>query len=363
MMVAPACALATPAAEAAALAQRLYRTGVLSDGRTVTGRREGFSPIEGAAAACINCHRRSGLGEVEGRTRVPPITAKYLARARAALSTDALVPRADYTSGSGWVYSDAALARAVREGVRPDGRSLSPLMPRYELPEADMRGLIAYLRQLGSKPVPGVSAAELRFATVVTPEADPTSRAAMLEVLQKFFALEQRQVAGEKHGVWSRRANRSGRVRDWTLQVWALTGAPETWRSQLDAYNATQPVFAVLAGIGGRHWAPVHEFCEQREVPCLFPNVPVPMLAETDFFSIYYSRGVYLEADLAMQQLRTAIAARDWRPSRLVQIFRSDDAGADGAAALGAQAQSAALQVHSLALSRATPETLSEALG
>jgi cytochrome c553 len=62
--------------------ENIYRNGVLSNGDPLRGQRESGPAVQRQAAACANCHRRSGLGELEGRTLVPPTTAKYLYRPR-----------------------------------------------------------------------------------------------------------------------------------------------------------------------------------------------------------------------------------------------------------------------------------------
>ena len=36
--------------------------------------RAGGAQVEGKNAACVSCHRRSGLGIAEGRVVIPPIT-------------------------------------------------------------------------------------------------------------------------------------------------------------------------------------------------------------------------------------------------------------------------------------------------
>jgi hypothetical protein len=355
-------ARAAPQVNVIPAAQRLYREGVLADGSALRGLRQGDNPIEGGAAACINCHRRSGLGNVEGRTRVPPITAKYLFRPRAVNAADMDTPHLADFQGNSWAYSNDSLARALREGLKPDGQALSPLMPRYDLPDTDMTGLIAYLRQLGEAQSPGVSETELQFATIITPEADPVSSAAMLEVLRKFFALESQQIAAETRPMKASREIQYRVTRRWNLHVWQLTGPVGTWQSQLDAYLTAEPVFAVLAGISGRHWEPIHRFCEQRQVPCLFPNVDAPVLAEGDFYPIYYSRGVYLEADLALHQLQQDPSAGQERRRRLVQVFRAADVGADGASALGAKAAAAGWLPVSLSLANGSSASLVDAL-
>lgn len=56
----------------------------------------------------------------------------------------------DAATGLG-AWSDGEVVRAVREGVRPDGRILAPIMPweSYRaLTDADAAALVAYLRSL-----------------------------------------------------------------------------------------------------------------------------------------------------------------------------------------------------------------------
>ena len=58
-------------------------------------------------------------------------------------------------------------------------------------------------------------------------------------------------------------------------------------------------MFAVISGLGGGDWSPVHDVCEREALPCLFPNVDAPPpQAEHDFYSTYFSRGVLLEAEV-----------------------------------------------------------------
>jgi len=80
------------------------------------------------------------------------------------------------------------------------------------------------------------------------------------------------------------------------LHVWKLTGPANTWEPQLQEHLAAEPVFAVLSGIGGKTWAPVHRFLRASRTTCLFPNVELPVVAENDFHSLYFSRGVLLES-------------------------------------------------------------------
>jgi hypothetical protein len=77
-------------------------------------------------------------------------------------------------------------------------------------------------------------------------------------------------------------------------------------------------------------------------VPCLFPNVELPVVAEGDFYPVYFSRGVLLEADLIRAQLRSdglalrSAVRREGGP-RVFQVYRRGDIGESAAQALRSQ--------------------------
>ena len=84
---------------------------------------------------------------------------------------------------------------------------------------------------------------------------------------------------------------------------------------------------AVEPGIAGRTWTPVHRFNEQEQIPCLLPNVDLPVMGDGDFYSVYYSAGVLLEAEFMAVKLPAGMR-------RVVQVFRADDIGAAAAKSL-----------------------------
>jgi hypothetical protein len=211
-------------------------------------------------------------------------------------------------------------------------------MPQFALNDADMRALIAYLQTLGRRRAPGVTDTVLHFATIVTPDADPVKRRGMLDVLEHYFADKNASPLGATPALRSSRRMMFMVNRRWELHVWELHGPPETWQEQLRQHLAQQPVFAVVSGLGGRNWAPVHDFCEREEVPCLFPNVDVPVEREHDFYSLYFSRGVLLEAELMARRIRAPAGAASERPvKRVLQIYREGDSGEVAAQALAAE--------------------------
>ncbi|WP_175105433.1 cytochrome C, partial [Pararobbsia alpina] len=194
---------------------------------------------------------------------------------------------------------------------------------------------------------PGVTDTVLHFATIITPDADPVKRRGMLDVLEHYFADKNASPLGATPPLRSSRKMMFMVNRRWELHVWELHGPPATWHDQLRQHLAQQPVFAVLSGLGGRNWAPVHEFCEQEAVPCLFPNVDVPVESERDFYSLYFSKGVLLEADMIAKRIidtRADSSAGVVKTAR--QIYRTGDSGE-----AGAQALSIALKGHGIAIS------------
>jgi hypothetical protein len=317
--------------------EAIYRQGLLASGQPLVAHHRGGTETTGADAACINCHRRSGLGSIEGaQGAIPPITRRYLMHPRARTAQDLDLPYVVGIRADRDPYTDATIARALRAGLDSEGRPLRELMPRFDLGDSDVQALIAYLKQLDRRDVPGVTPSVLHFATIVTPDADPVKRDGMLDVLRHFFNDRNAVQRGETLRPKASRMTGLSMfkvVRRWDLHVWQLTGAPDTWREQLDRRFAEEPVFAVVSGIGRSTWAPVHRFCEEREVPCLFPNIEVPVDTDRDFYSVYLSRGVILEAKLVAERI---LSSEGSAPRVVHQIYRAGDSGEAASKALEA---------------------------
>jgi hypothetical protein len=187
----------------------------------------------------------------------------------------------------------------------------------------------------------------LHFATIITPDADPSQRKAMLDVMERFFADKNSFIRGGLRPMQASREIEYRVSRRWQLHVWQLTGEPDQWEQQLRARLAAEPVYAVISGLGARTWAPVHRFCEAEKLPCLLPNVELPVVAEGDFYPVYFSRGVLLEADLMAKQLTAQMAGGGDKAAiqRLVQLYRQGDVGVDGAHSLEVAAKAHGLKV------------------
>jgi cytochrome c553 len=340
------------------LGRKIYMDGILASGEPLKGKRQNTVQVEGAMAACETCHRRSGMGSLEGTIVVPPITGHFL------FATDenrpiALVdPRAPKNLTRAHApYTEESLAKAIREGVNVSGKPMSPLMPQFDLSDVEIKAVSAYLRQLTAELPPGVGEDKLHFATIVTPGVDPKQRDAMVGMMSTAFA--QRNASQQTY---------SGRMRspldllprtlrNWELTVWELQGAPETWGGQLDEKYRREPVFAVISGLADTTWTPVQAFCEKEKLPCLLPNIALPP-AEMDFYSLYFSRGVVLEAEVLAKHLRNQ---GKQAPSRLVQIYREDEVGRGAAKALTDALQGFDVKIENRVLKENDPTALKSA--
>jgi hypothetical protein len=353
-------------ADLLALGQRIYREGVLPSGQPLQGIGAANVTLVGEQAACATCHRRSGYGSSEGPievraitslalfgNRVAPSAPGSLATRVAAVDDSGLSPaeaarararalrevRAAQFAGTRQrpAYDDASLARSLRDGIDVSGRLMNASMPRYALDPAALEALTAYLKTLSAQVSPGVTDDTVHFATVIQPGTDPAHRRALLDVLQAFIKDRNRglrdEVRREQGG--SKHLGRS--YRDWVLHVWELKGPSDTWSAQLEAYYKAQPVFALVSGLGNASWRPIHDFSERVELPCIFPQVDVPVLAERDFYTVYLSRGIALEAKALAQYMRGA-----GERGPVTQVSRGSDASAAGADAFREAWQAAA---------------------
>jgi hypothetical protein len=297
----------------------MYREGVLPSGELMQGIVQGDIPLTGEQVICGRCHRRSGLGATEGQEVAPPITGDILfAPLRVPTSKPPLAPELRPA------YTDETLRRAIRDGIGANGQPINPLMPRYPLRDEQLDVLIAYLKTMSADPHPGVDERDMHLATIVTEGVAPLTREAFLNVFEAFLKQKNTETRHEthraEHAPWHK-AWAMKPYRKWVLHVWELSGPPDAWAEQLRAKYEEQPVFAVVSGLAAGPWRPIHDFCETHQVPCLFPSTDLPVIDEDDFYSVYLTRGMALEADLVAKHL----ADGGLLSAPLVQIYRSDE--------------------------------------
>jgi len=311
--------------------ERMYREGLLPSGEPMQAYVKGDLPVPGTAFTCVSCHLRSGLGSVEGGVVTPPTNGDKLFQPFQLLFKGLeqkyfpLPPRRP-------AYTDVTLAEVIRSGTTPAGGALNDVMPRYFLEDGDMEDLLFYLKELSSRYSPGISAASLHFATVITDGVNPEDRDAMLAPLEQYIAIKNNQAKAYKApGNRSRQmaenmlVSKELATRSVTLSRWVLKGPPQTWRKQLEEYNRREPAFALLGGISSGEWKPVHDFSEENHVPCLFPMTDLPVVSETDWYTLYPSKGYYQEGEAAARYLHADGVVPEG--GAVVQIMRDSPEG------------------------------------
>lgn len=300
---AEAQAAVRPSPSASKLGESIYEGSMPGFASRVRDARDASVQLPLQQAACVSCHRPSGLGSFEGNLAVPPIAGGLLFQPFDAATTH----RYAWTSTLRVrpAYTEASLAELLRSGRTPDGLNISAVMPRYDLRADEVAALAAHLNTLSGSLAPGVTEIGVTFATITTPDVPAAQVAELLGTLNRFVAHKNANTRGETARRGSAQRNEQSmyrRHRAWQLRHWALTGAPETWAAQLQALYASEPVFAVLSGVGAQSWHPVHAFCAAQRVPCLLPTVALPP-QDQNFYSVYLSRGLIGQAQAAARHL------------------------------------------------------------
>jgi len=314
------------------LGEDMYRKGVLPSGAPMRAIVQGDIPVQGTMFTCISCHLRSGVGSIEGTVITLPTNGPKLYNPLTAADVNADLLRAVFRDRTELAvrrpaYTDETLARVLRSGENPAGRQLDLTMPRYLLDARDMEILVFYLKNLSAAWSPGVTDSTLRFATVVTGEVSPRDKNSMLKPLEWFVKAknsraryQQRKTSGRQFVEDMDRA-----YRKFSLEVWELRGDPETWPGQLESHYQNSPVFALLGGISYRDWSPIHNFCEQKKLPCILPVTQLPVISDSDWYTLYFSKGLYQEGEAAARYLGS-LPGIDLKKS-VIQIYRDEQYG------------------------------------
>lgn len=318
--------------EALRLGERMYREGILPSGEPLQAVVEGDIPVDGRMFSCMSCHQRSGLGSLEGNVITFPIDGVRLYRPLSKMgelspSSREKVPKWMWTGDFRPAYNDKTLAASLRAGEDPSGRKLNDVMPRYFLDDRDMEIMIFYLKNLSAEISPGVTDTTLRLATVVTEEVNSQDREAMLAPLRLYTSTwgksRSLEARAKRAGFTEEVMNRG--FRNLTLSVWELKGPSEGWREQLEAHYRKEPVFALVGGITTGDWAPIHRFSEEHKIPCILPITDFPVISETDWYTLYFSKGLYQEGEAVAKYLHgPADISQD---VTIVQVFRNTRTG------------------------------------
>jgi hypothetical protein len=307
--------------------RKIYMEGTLSSGTPLTGVTA-FGEVSGLDAACINCHRPSGMGSVEGNILIPPITGKALGFSGAGRVISEMNLRSKRSVNPPIAsYSNESFAKALQEGINSQQRRMLQIMPHYKISDADVKYLQSYLNLLSSEKVPGVTSDQINLATVITPQVDLNKKQILINTINKFIVAKNAntltgQAVGRRHMVTAGELV-NGSERKWNNQIWELKGDPATWEAQLENLYQKEPIFAMVSGFSEDDWAPVAAFCDRKKIPSWFPIVNSPPLTDQGY-TLYFNRGVMLESDVFAQYF---LDNKIGTASRLVQIYSKGEVG------------------------------------
>ena len=316
--------------------RQIYEKGALANGELLTGLSANDYKLVGQEAACANCHRPSGMGGVEGKTFMPPISANFLfdPEKHALAVTDPSHPMG--LTVKDHAYNDSSLATMISTGINYQGRTVNMTMPRYALDDKSMKSLIAYLHQLSSTPSSGVMPGELHFATVFTPEVDEQTKQMVKAEIEAFALQHNSNMSVAQHhrriGFDRLRQNNF----NWIFHFWDLKGDASHWTSQLEELYTQQPVFAFVSGVSFQSAEPIQQFCESHKTPCLLRSeLYAPNL--TGRYNLYYSKGMGLDAKLFSSALKQGVIKK---PSHVIQLYAPDVLGEKVSSELSVQLKS-----------------------
>ena len=305
--------------------ERMYREGILPSGEPMKATIRDDVQIPGNAFSCVSCHLRSGIGSMEGQILSPPTNGLKLYKPYYKYPP-LLDPQYGRVKKGMWdapvmnivsrpAYTDKTLAEAILAGVDPNGTELNAAMPRYQLDDRNMDILITYLKQLSAEISPGVGKdyKSIKFATVIAGDVSEEESKEMMAVLDAIMKHHNRQ--GQ---IKNRYQNLGKEMRAapfnypvFSVVPWKLSGPPGTWKAQLEKYYSKEPVFALLGGLSSGDWQPMHEFSEQHQIPCLLPVTDLPVISDTDWYTLYFSKGIYQEGESAARYLALNLDSAD----------------------------------------------------
>ncbi len=165
--------------------KRIYTEGTSDDAQGITARMSGAA-MPASVLPCGSCHGTDGRGRPEGGVTPSDLTWAALTRPYATQLQSGR-KRSPYT--------EASLARAISEGVDPDGEELHVAMPRFEMSEADMSDLIAYLKMIDQDDDPGISDDLIRIGVNSDAISQYRVMAAYLDLVNQAGGLYGRKIS------------------------------------------------------------------------------------------------------------------------------------------------------------------------
>jgi cytochrome c oxidase subunit II len=127
--------------------ERIYFTGTSETGPPITAQMPGMHRMARGMEACANCHGPNGEGGTV-RMMMTTATAPNIQYDNLVSGEHGHEDEEDVAGEEHPAYTDETIARAITQGVDPSGEPLEWMMPRWEMTEAQLADLIAFLKTL-----------------------------------------------------------------------------------------------------------------------------------------------------------------------------------------------------------------------
>lgn len=301
----------------------LYLKGEPGDGKEIKVLLGGDElEVPSTAFACANCHGLKGEGGREGGLQPPPLDWATLT----APHTSALTRRERAP------YTEATLARVIREGLDPAGTRLHPGMPLYQMNDAQTADLIAYLKKLGGTDdaESGLSEKTIKLGAAL-PLTGPLSQvgADIKATIEAYFAEVNAQ-----GGIYGRQLE---------LVAEDTQGEPAATLHATQRLVEQDRVFALVGSFEPRDSEQVNEYLKRREVALVGPVTLSPRLATPPNPYVFYLLPTF--GDQARVLVDFAAAKSANRMGRVAVVYADSEFDADARAGLRAQTKLYPLEI------------------
>ena len=278
-------AVAAPLSEQEQRGKSIYVGGKSVSGTPITALvSRGGTPITASILPCVGCHGDDGKGRPEGGVvpsdvTWPRLTASY---------------GHDHSYGrSHAAFDETSLARSIILGMDPAGNTLDTAMPRYQMSQADMLDLVAYMKRIEDDLDPGLTEDTIRIGTLL-PMAGSLQNLGqvMRQVLDAYLA----------------DVNAGGGIHGRTIElVVAETKADPVesgWQAR-DLLDQKQ-VFAIVSGYTAGIENQIAELAEEFEVPVVGPYTQLPQEGDgLERHSFYLIGGVIQQGAVLARHSRS----------------------------------------------------------
>ena len=235
--------------------KQIYLQGTSQSGKDILAYLgESSLEVPGSALPCANCHGLNGEGKPEAGIDPSNLTWESLTKPYGLKHADGRRHPA---------YTERGLELAITRGTDPAGNKLLNVMPRYQMTNADLADLIAYMKRLGKDLDPGVSENKIVIATVIPTKGALAEMGQAVKAITSAFFDE----LNKQGGVYNRHLE---------LKFIESGDTPPATKANLERLLAEDQVFAMTGAFIAGAEKELVPLLAQKEVPLIGPLTLYP---------------------------------------------------------------------------------------